>query len=334
MKKPIYISLAALMALAAVSCKKDNVNVCGKMDDPTFKAYCLERFDANGDGKILEDEADEVTEIAVPSMGIKSLKGIEGFKNLLDLDCSDNQITSLDLRENRKLVFLDCRDNFIDVIYLNEGQEIPQFYRTPFLHPRPILLSVNGQQTVIMEKTKPFVFEANFTGEDLPGSITWLSDVPSFTPVTSQVTEPTVTLSYSNAMEIGNMEEGKLYKMWVMPHDGTESHYVRFGIFWTDPLIYFEKPRNPFEAMVDERFVFSIFFYPGQGESGTPSIKTIGGGCNRSFSSGVKEREDEAIHWSEPGEKKVIIYYERNGKKATDTLYVDVKEPLPEIKYL
>ena len=178
------------------------------------------------------------------------------------------------------------------------------------------------------------VGDADFTGEDLPGSITWLSDVPSFTPVTSEVTGPTVSLSYSNASEIGDMEEGKLYKMYVMSHDGTESHYVRFGIFWTDPLIYFEKPRNPFEAMVDERFVFSIFFYPGQGESGTPSIKTIGAGCNRSFNSGVKEREDEAIHWSEPGEKKVIIYYERNGKKATDTLYVDVKEPLPEIKYL
>lgn len=334
MRKLIYLLMAALLVLLAFSCKKYPVNICGKMDDPVFKAYCLEHFDANGDRKILKEEAEAVTEITVPSMGIKSLNGIEAFTNLLGLDCSDNLITSLDLRENRKLIYLDCRDNFIDVIYLNEGQEIPGLYMTPFLHPQPILLTVNGQETVIMENTKPFLFEATFTGEALPESITWLSDVPSFTPVTSEVTGPTVSLSYSNASEIGDMEEGKLYKMYVMSHDGTESHYVRFGIFWTDPLIYFEKPRNPFEAMVDERFVFSIFFYPGQGESGTPSIKTVGEGCNRSFNSGVKEREDEAIHWSVPGPKKVIIYYERNGKKAKDTLYVNVKEPLPEIKYL
>ena len=334
MKKLICFSLATLLVLSAVSCKKEPVNICGKMDDPVFKSYCLENFDTNGDGKILEDEAEKVTEIAVSSMGIKSLKGVEAFKNLLGLDCSDNLLTSLDLRQNQKLIFLDCRDNFIDVIYLNEGQEIPGLYTTPFLHPRPIHLTVNGQETVIMENTKPFLFEATFTGENLPESITWLSDVPSSTPVTSQVTGPTVSLSYSNASEIGDMEEGKLYKMYVMAPDGTESHYVRFGIFWTDPLIYFEKPRNPFEAMVDERVIFSIFFYPGQGESGTPSIKTVGEGCNRSFNSGVKEREDEPIHWSVPGPKKVIIYYERNGKKASDTLYVDVKEPLPEIKYL
>ena len=334
MKKFIILSVAALMALAAASCKKEKVDFCGHMDDPVFKAYCLEHFDTNGDGKILENEAEEVLEIAVPSMGIKSLKGIEAFKNLLELDCSDNLLTSLDLRENRKLVFLDCRENLIEVIYLKEGHKIPELLKTRFLHPQPIQLTVNGQETVIMEKTKPFLFEAKFTGEDLPGSITWLSDVPSFTPVTCQVTEPTVTLSYSNALEIGDMEEGKLYKMWVMAHDGTESHYVRFGIFWTDPLIYFEKPRNPYEAWLDERLIFSIFFYPGQGESGTPSIKTEGAGCNRSFNSGVKEREDEAIHWSETGLKKVIIYYEKKGKKATDTLYVNVVEGLPEIKYL
>lgn len=34
------------------------------------------------------------------------------------------------------------------------------------------------------------------------------------------------------------------------------------------------------------------------------------------------------------GEKKVIVYFENNGVRTQDTLYVNVTEGLPEIKYL
>ena len=50
----------------------------------------------------------------------------------------------------------------------------------------------------------------------------------------------------------------------------------------------------------------------------------IGEGCNRSFNSGVKIQEDESIHWNKPGLKQVIVYYEKNGKRTRDTLFVNV----------
>ena len=322
------------MALTVASCAKEEKDFCGQMDDPVFKAYCLEHFDTDGDGKILRAEAEEVSEIAVPSMEITSLNGIGAFVNLLRLDCSGNRLTSLDLRNNQKLTFLDCRDNLIDVIYINESQDIPELYKTPFLHDPPLLLTVNGQAAKMVEKTRPISFEAKFTGENIPESLTWESNLPSFQPVTSVVQGSTVSLSFAKALEIGEMQSSKLYRMYATASDGTRSNFVRFGIFGKDPIIYFEKPRNPFTALVDETVVFSVFFYPGEGESGTPSIHTIGEGCSRSFASGVKIEEDEPVSWNRTGLKRAVVYFEKNGKKTKDTLYVNVVEGLPEIRHV
>ena len=58
--------------------------------DANFKAYCVENFDTNGDGEISEEEARRVTVISFYSdsnhRNIKSLKGIEHFKNLVQLN--------------------------------------------------------------------------------------------------------------------------------------------------------------------------------------------------------------------------------------------------------
>lgn len=42
---------------------------------------------------------------------IKSLEGIEAFKNLRFLDCSRNDLTSLDVTNNSALKILDCWGN-------------------------------------------------------------------------------------------------------------------------------------------------------------------------------------------------------------------------------
>ena len=331
--------LAASLLTGIPSCKKEKV-IYAQIDDPTFKGYCLEHFDTDGNGGIDMAEAAEVTEIAVPSMGIKSLNGIGFFENLGKLDCSSNQLKSLDVSKNLKLAWLDCRDNKIEVIYMKDGQSISELYKTNFIPELPLLLTVhdqfsdNDQEASVHEPHKPFRFQAKFTGEDIPESVTWESNAPGFQPVTSQVQGTTAELNFEKGSDIGDLESGKLYKMFAKAPDGTRSNYVRFGIFGKDPIIYFEKPRQKISALVDEKVTFSLLFYPGEGESGTPSIKTYGEGCNRSFSSGVKIQEDEVIRWNKTGEKKLVVYFEKNGKRTSDTLFVNVVEGLPEIKIL
>lgn len=63
------------------------------------------------DGKISRSDA-EKTDTLIVSGGygsfIKSLKGIESFKNLVALECRWNELDTLDLSQNTKLEYLDC----------------------------------------------------------------------------------------------------------------------------------------------------------------------------------------------------------------------------------
>ena len=76
--------------------------------DSGFRKFVSECFDADFDGKLNAEELDAITEIAVDSLGFESLKGVEFFKSLKELHCSDNPIKELDLTGNPNLVNLEC----------------------------------------------------------------------------------------------------------------------------------------------------------------------------------------------------------------------------------
>ena len=80
--------------------------------DINFKNYLLRHFDKDGDGEISLTEALSITKILCPQLGIKSLAGIEYFPNLTILDCSRNELESLDVSHNIKLEHLSCFRNF------------------------------------------------------------------------------------------------------------------------------------------------------------------------------------------------------------------------------
>ena len=87
--------------------------------DKTFLEYTRTTFDKGGseDGEpngILEpSEYRFVTTIDVSGMEITSLKGISNFRDLKKLNCSNNQLTSLNLSYNTKLTQenLKCTGN-------------------------------------------------------------------------------------------------------------------------------------------------------------------------------------------------------------------------------
>ena len=205
---------------------------------------------------------------------------------------------------------------------------------TFYVHATSIHITVNGQATSVQESSKPFTFTAELSKTSIADSLVWKSNVPKFKEVRHKITNFTDTLKFSKASEIGDLESGKMYEMYTETPSGIKSNVVRFGVFGKDPIIFFEKPSNDTVITINDKIYFSVFFFPGEGESGTPSIKTIGEGCNRSFNSGVKIQEDESIHWSKPGDKQVIVYFEKDGKRAADTLRVKVIEDPPTVKIL
>ena len=71
------------------------------------------KIDADNDGEIQESEALNVSYLLVNYLPISSLAGIEFFTNLQELDCSDNQLTYLDVSGLTNLQILDCSSNLI-----------------------------------------------------------------------------------------------------------------------------------------------------------------------------------------------------------------------------
>ena len=77
--------------------------------DANFKARLIAMgLDVNSDGEIQQSEALNVTLLSVDASNISDLTGIASFTNLTGLDCSQNQLTSLDLSLNHNLAHLQC----------------------------------------------------------------------------------------------------------------------------------------------------------------------------------------------------------------------------------
>lgn len=71
--------------------------------DNALQAFIVEHYDANNDGKIQLSEAELVTVIDAPNLGITTIEGLDQYANLVDLRLNGNALTSVDLKPFKKL---------------------------------------------------------------------------------------------------------------------------------------------------------------------------------------------------------------------------------------
>ncbi len=109
MKLRILLFSALLLLSAGTAWADVEINETNFLDE-NFRNYLLEQ-DYGSDRKLTDAEIARVTSISVPSMNIRSLKGIEYFTALTELWCFDNQLTSLDVSKNTALKGLYCNSN-------------------------------------------------------------------------------------------------------------------------------------------------------------------------------------------------------------------------------
>lgn len=112
------------------------------IEDPNFKAYLLAHHDRNQDGKISYGELKVIEFVETSTDEIRSVREIEGMPELFrvmlkgseprkgkltampvkqnsklrTLDCSNNNIASLDLSGNKELEYLDCSGNALTAL--------------------------------------------------------------------------------------------------------------------------------------------------------------------------------------------------------------------------
>lgn len=100
--------LLLLILLFAAFTNAQIVNI----PDANFKAELIfNGVDTNADGEIQESEALEVSNLNLFGAYISDITGVQAFSNLLYLNCSNNQITNLDVSQNTNLVVLWCYNN-------------------------------------------------------------------------------------------------------------------------------------------------------------------------------------------------------------------------------
>lgn len=92
--------------------------------DSYFRKYCLTNFDTNNDGEITKRETEGVWEVKPVKLNIRSVKGIEEFADLTWFDCSENQISELDVSKNEKLTLLTCDDNALTTLDVRNNKNL------------------------------------------------------------------------------------------------------------------------------------------------------------------------------------------------------------------
>ena len=65
-----------------------------------------------------------VTQLYLIILNIVDLTGIEDFDSLLELDCSGNQLSQLDVSNNVHLTALDCSDNQLTGLDLSQNSNL------------------------------------------------------------------------------------------------------------------------------------------------------------------------------------------------------------------
>ena len=96
--------------------------------DANFKSYLLMNFDLDGDGEISKNEANEVTAININGKSVSDVSGIEYFTNLTSFDCSNNQITKLDVSKNTSLQTLSCYGNDLQLLDFSNCKNLTTIY--------------------------------------------------------------------------------------------------------------------------------------------------------------------------------------------------------------
>lgn len=134
--KKIYLIVSALFYSSFIYCQ-NGVNLTN-FDNDFLKILLEEKVtyfkdswdyvDQNGDGIIQQSEADKITYLNIENLEttLSSLKGIENFRNLEYLYCSNQEFKTLDLTKLKKLKVFDCFYNKIEELHIEGLPELKE----------------------------------------------------------------------------------------------------------------------------------------------------------------------------------------------------------------
>ena len=128
-ENPILIEMDKSMTLTVIF-KENEGERTFVPDDKFEKALIDHGYDDKMDDYVLTENINQVEELDLSNLGIEDLLGIEGFQGIKSLDCSNNDLYSLDLRGNTHLGLLIANSNKIETINLSQNRDLFAIYLT------------------------------------------------------------------------------------------------------------------------------------------------------------------------------------------------------------
>ena len=110
MKRTLGVIVCMLLIFICTAAMADVKINETNFPDKNFRNF-IGSFDTDGNGTLNDEEIKNIVNITCNDCSIKSLEGIGFFPNLVYLNCVNNQLTSLDLRNNKKLFIFHCSNN-------------------------------------------------------------------------------------------------------------------------------------------------------------------------------------------------------------------------------
>lgn len=91
------------------------------IEDKALQERLVAQCDSNGDGMVSRVEASATTVLDISGLGLKSLEVLDWFGHLTLLNCSNNQLTTIELSRYPELEELDCSNNQIEELNIRES---------------------------------------------------------------------------------------------------------------------------------------------------------------------------------------------------------------------
>jgi hypothetical protein len=102
-----------------------NPNLYTYVPDQNFEQELINRgYDNVIDQYVLTANISGVMDLFLMGIGISDLTGIEDFSSLTTLECSYNQLSSLDVSQNSNLTYLDCQGNQLTTLDVSQNSNL------------------------------------------------------------------------------------------------------------------------------------------------------------------------------------------------------------------
>ncbi|NNU78555.1 Ig-like domain-containing protein [Clostridium estertheticum] len=99
----------------------DKMDITSKFTDENFKSIVYSKIGKTAPSPILESDVKDIKSLDLSGAEVSSSSGLEYFTSLTELNCSNNEIVTLDVSKNTALIALSCWGNKLTTLDVSKN---------------------------------------------------------------------------------------------------------------------------------------------------------------------------------------------------------------------